>query len=135
LIQLKKLFIIFWRIIGGVKALVVKRIYPTVASQLGTLPLIVYQQISGRREHTMTESVGLVESRYQVDCWATTYTGAQALAKTVRVALDNHSGTTGTVKIEVIHLINEMDGIANIADAKIARRYRRLLEFIIWFQE
>lgn len=58
------------------------------------LPAIVYSQIDAPivTTHDATAADALTHARYQVDAWATTYTGAVALAAAIFTALEGFSG-------------------------------------------
>jgi hypothetical protein len=72
-----------------VAGLVGARIYPSLMPQGPTLPAIVYQVISEVPESSLAgTSVGrLTASRLQIDCYATTYLAAHALADAVDVVI------------------------------------------------
>jgi len=72
----------------GLLALVNQRVYPLVLPQKPTLPAVVYQRISGPRDHTHNGPVGIAQPRYQVTAWAETPTAARAVATQIRLALD-----------------------------------------------
>lgn len=50
-------------------------------------PYVVMQRISGIRDYHMQGASGLVTSRVQIDCYATTYAGVKATARSVVNAL------------------------------------------------
>ena len=94
---------------AGTTALVGTRVYPLRLPQGPTYPAIRYQVISAPREHAMGADTGTVHARVQVDCWATTYAGAKALAAQVILALSRWGGTSGGVVVEHVFLENEID--------------------------
>jgi len=120
---------------SGVSAIISTRIYPRIVPQLASLPALSYQQISGPREHTMSGPAGMVKSRWQINCVVESYSALRALADAVRKALDCYSGTASSTKIDVGFLDNENDGFDSIHDVKSSKRYTKILDFIIWFQE
>jgi hypothetical protein len=119
----------------AVNALVGSGIYPNIIPQKAAIPAITYQQISGVRVHNMVEAVGMVKARFQFNCWAASYAKTREIAKAVRLALDNYSGTASQTVIDVIHLDNEGDMPEMMAGADELGRYGKYLDFIVWFRE
>ncbi len=79
-----------------VAAIVGTRVYP-VKMPLGyTLPCISYQRISSERYPFLDGPSGRAIPRFQVDCYADTYSEVRDLAGKVRLALDGFKGTLGT---------------------------------------
>lgn len=72
---------------AGLVALVSTRVYPAVLPQRPTLPALTYQRISGVPEYSHSGRA-LMQSRFQISCWAATYAGAIALATAVKAAMD-----------------------------------------------
>lgn len=70
-----------------VSGLVGTRVYPLVLPQKAGLPAVSYLRVSGRQEMSLSGLSGLEAPRIQIDCWATTYAGAKALAAAVRAAM------------------------------------------------
>jgi hypothetical protein len=95
--------------VAGVSNLVGTRIYALRLPQNVTYPAIRYQQISAVRESAMGADTGDVTARMQVDSFAATYAGAQALAKQVRLALARWGGTAGGIVVEHVFIANELD--------------------------
>jgi hypothetical protein len=100
---------IYTRLAGfaGLSALVSTRIYPPPAPQNCTYPAVTFMQISGMRDYVMGNQSGLVEARFQLDSWAETSVGVRTLAEQVRLALSNYSGTSDTIVIDHIRLLDE----------------------------
>lgn len=118
---------------SGVSALIGTRVYPLVIPQNATLPTVVYQEISSVLTHQMRPMIGLTRARYQFWCWAATYTGADALAEAVRLALDGYSGTANNVRIDSIQLQDESDKIERVVYG--VDRYRKRFDFFIWYHQ
>lgn len=75
---------------SSVSAIVGTRIYPGgTIPQDAVLPAIVWLAVSGVPNTTMTEHSPVDAVRVQIDCWATTYTQALALATAARTALQD----------------------------------------------
>jgi hypothetical protein len=77
---------------SAVTALVGQRISPPPAPQNQAVPFVTYQRISRVTPLTFTGETGPSRHRLQVDCWATSYLAATALADTVEQALHNFRG-------------------------------------------
>lgn len=116
-----------------VAATVGTRVYPVVAPEGVTLPALVYQRISGVREHTHDQVGDLARPRFQFGAIALTYSAAKALANAVRSALDNYSGTVLGVRIDAIQVQNEIDTFNASTDE--ASTYLTWLDFIVWHHE
>jgi hypothetical protein len=97
---------LFTRLSGNV-ALAGTRIYPPPIPQNATYPLVTYQQISGVRDYVYSNQSGLVRARFQMDSYAETAMGARALAEQVRLCLSIYRGTSDTIVIDLIQIINE----------------------------
>ena len=80
----------------------IHRMYPGKMPQTPTMPLLVYQRVSGPREHDMDGAAGIANPRIQIDAWASTYTGAKALSTAVRKRIDGYSGDVGSPAVDVI---------------------------------
>lgn len=111
------------------------RIYPLFAEQDEPLPHIIFQQISGNRDHTYDGASGFTQSRYQFTCLATTYKGAKALFEAVRMFFDGFKGTVLGVEIQANLFSNEIDSLANLPGVDQVRRYGKILETEISFIE
>lgn len=111
------------------------RIYPNKIPQDSELPAITYQEISGLRQHVMAGPVGLVKSRYQVNCWAESYSECKTLSEAVRKEMDGYDGTVNGVEIEVIMLASEIDIPEISEDKEIISVYGKGLDFVVWYKE
>lgn len=78
---------------ANLTSLVSTRIYPNIAPQESTLPIVVYRTVSSVRETAMGSDPGIVETRVQLSCFGTTYSSAKNVAKQVRLATQRWSGT------------------------------------------
>lgn len=124
---------------ADVNALVGSKIYPVFVPQGKSLPAITYQEISGVRDAVMNGASGLVQSRFQVNCWTKKYTEARELADLVRIALspenDTYPKTVGGTSIEAIRLLNENDVPSIHSDNEELSGNGKMLDFEISFQE
>ncbi len=78
-----------------VSGLIGTRVYPLMMPQGFTLPAVTYQRVSSDREYDLTDGpVGWCWARFQLDCYADSFSGVRELAEAVRQALDWNNGIT-----------------------------------------
>ena len=70
-----------------VSALVVARVYPLLMPQGATLPAIVYSRVASVPHDDLELTQNHERVRVQLDCWASSYSGAKTLAAAVRTAM------------------------------------------------
>jgi len=91
-----------------------KRLYPERLPEKATLPAVTYVMVTSPKVTTRDAGpASLALSLYQFTCYATTYAGARALAKQVRLALDGYSGMMGGasgVRVDGAYAADERDG-------------------------
>ena len=97
----------------GLSSLVGTRIYPLVLPQNPALPAVTYQKISRAGERVMNNSTTLVvRTRFQISCWATSYSNAKDVAEQVKLALQDYSGLmggAGGVQVLDVNVVGEQD--------------------------
>lgn len=105
---------------SGISSLVSTRIYPMAAPQNTALPYITYVRLStGRRELTHGNPIDAAEAEFQIDCVASSPSGAKTLASAVIAALHGYKGTVGTEKIYYSQVVNESDLLEDEINAYI----------------
>src|SRR5262245_57821961 len=87
-------------------AIVGNRIYPLILPQTPTYPALSYQRISNTAQIGSTE---LRETRYQINCWASTYATAQQLATAVKTSMEEYKATATAPRIKMAQVVNELD--------------------------
>lgn len=77
----------------------------------GDLPasFLILNRITGRRDYVMTGADGYVESRFQIDAYAASYTTAKTEARAAVAALSGYRGTTAGTRIMGIFIDGERD--------------------------
>jgi hypothetical protein len=99
------------------------RIYPMVAVMGATLPLIVYQRTGVERPQSLAGNVGNPVVTVQLTVYDTSYTSVKAIARAVRLRMDNWTGTTSGVTIQRTTLVSEADGVDMPADDQMLPYY------------
>ncbi|NNF65985.1 MAG: DUF3168 domain-containing protein [Gammaproteobacteria bacterium] len=113
---------------GNIIALVGTRIYPEWMPQESDMPAIVFSLTSAPREPNFDGPSAYVDRRYQLDCYASTYSAAKSLADAVRVSLDGVTGTLGGENVQLVSLEDERD----LSDIEGDTAYRRVsMDFLI----
>jgi hypothetical protein len=72
---------------AGVTAICSTRIYPNLAPETASNPLIVYSLVTGNNISTITGVGDMERKRIQINCNADTYAEAKSLASAVQTAL------------------------------------------------
>lgn len=116
--------------VAGLAALVGTRFYPHRAPQNTALPYCVYSLIDSNTTHAMQSDTGLIESRWEVSCYAATDASAIAVGEHVRTAFSRYSGTPSSTLIETILLDGEDGSYDHDANLHV-----RDINLIIWYQE
>lgn len=109
---------------SGVSALVSQRIYPGLLPQHPTYPAISYQRISNTGQKGTSD---IRESRWQINNWAQTYAGAQALAAAFKAFAEDYADVTQTPGIKQTLVVNENDDYDDEAKA-----YRVIVDVILY---
>ena len=90
------------------------------------LPAVVYSLISSPRTISITAQPQIINSRYQVDCYAASYGEAKAIAKAVIDHLHNQTQLDDTA-VQRILLEDQRDQYEQTAEV-----HRQLLQFVIY---
>jgi hypothetical protein len=92
------------------EALIGTRLYPLNLPQNPTYPAATYQRITSQLTTTgQSEPGDLEDALYQFDAYATSHSGAKALAGALRADLSGYKGDMGGVEVDAIHFQNEYD--------------------------
>ena len=117
---------------AGITSLVSSsKICPMVIPQGESLPGITYQRITDMPIHAMGNDITLRDPLYQVSSWSTSYSQVLSIAKQIKSALQDFTGTLATsgVSVQRIFLENEIeypdfDNITGKTSYHIAQTYR-----------
>ena len=115
---------------AGLRALIATRVYPPPTPQNGPYPLVTLTLISAVRIYAMGDQTPLVDSRWQIDVWASSSETARAVAEQVRLALSHYHGTSDTVVIDLVLMENEQ----KFYDSE-AELHRVIQDYIVSYRE
>jgi len=107
----------------AVSSLIGTRVYPLIAPMGATLPLVIYQRTGVDRPRSLTGNVGNPVVTLQLTSYGTSYTAVKSIARAVRLAVDNWTGTTAGVTIQRTTLTSEADGVEMPQDDQMLPYY------------
>ena len=114
---------------AAVSAIVGTRIYPKSARKGVSMPLLIYEKVSGVRINDHDGS-DLAAPRMSVRIHAKTFRECVDIANKLRVALNGFVGTQSGVPM-AIHLLTELDAPFSEAD----HVYTRIMDFSVYHNE
>jgi len=114
--------------------LIDEKIYPINLPQDTALPAIVYQQIIETEPMTTEGALGLIESRFQITCWADSHNDCVELAEKLRAALADASGIYAGVIILHIQVVGRGDIPAIDIEAEQISRFGKFIDFIVSYE-
>ncbi len=103
---------------AGLSALIATRIYPLRMPQGSTFPAVVYTRVSGARINNL-DGENIQNPRYQIDCWAETYSAAKAVAAQIELAFAASS-------LQAVLIADRDDKDDSV------RLYRVSLDYSVW---
>lgn len=115
---------------SGVTAIVGTRVRPVMAGQADNPPRVVVTTISRNPVYHAGGQSDLADARVQVDCWATTATGAIALARAVKAAIPKQPFTRSGVDFGGVFQISERQSFEG--DDATSRIHRVSIDFRVW---
>ena len=119
--------------VSGVTDLVGNNIFPDYAPRSASLPRItVHGPISTNVVKAMGSDPGLKAFTMQVSCWAATKSAVVQLGAEVISALQDYSGTVGSVTIQRIFLENRTDIVERHPDAIDKLTHHQALDLLVW---
>lgn len=104
-------------------------------SDVGKLPRIVLQRVTGGRSYFIGGGDGLPMPTIQLSCQALTYGAAKAIADALRMVLDGFSGTMGSTYVGVCVQDNETDIYEPPDDARDQGVHQCVLDYRIAYTE
>lgn len=115
---------------GAVTALVGDRVYYGEAPEGAAKPLVVVRRVSTPRGYAQLGPTGLAWPRVQLTIRAERQQEAVEVADALRQALNGYRGMMGTVQVDAVFVVNEVDGFGFGS-----RTYERIMDVIIWHHE
>jgi hypothetical protein len=94
---------------SDVSALVGTRVYPVNIPQNPTYPLVSFSRVSGNRVASMSGASSISMPRFEIGCFADTYSAVKTLAGKVRSVLFGYSGTIAGVIVYSVLLESDTD--------------------------
>ena len=120
---------------AGISALVGDRIAWALRPRSDALPSIALHLISGVRDYHMEGASGLVESRVQVDCWATTILAALTIARAVNAAIGGLHAVIDGVQFQAVMLESQSTRAEDNPMSPDDVLYRVMQDYMIWHTE
>jgi len=117
-----------------IAALVERRISWASRPRQDQLPSIALHRVDGVRDYTMAAPSGLVTSRVQVDCWATTNKEADRISTAVRGALSGLRQVIDGVDFQGCFIEVEVD-YSEESSAPDELLHRIQTDYLIWHSE
>jgi hypothetical protein len=109
--------------------LVSNRIYWLKRPQASAVPAVTLTRISGVHNYHHGGDSGLVVSRVQVDCWATTFAGAKTVSRAIIDHLTGASFEQSGIKFQGAFV----DGERDTFEADITPPlYQITVDFMLW---
>lgn len=120
---------------SGLTDLVGTRVYIGKRPQNeSTLPAVLLSKVSAPRDYDFDGATGLIESRFQCDCYGNSYGSAKLAARALMVVVNGYSGTQSGVIIQKISIDSERD--SNETESNADRHlFRTSIDLLIWHDE
>ncbi len=119
-----------------ITALTGERIYPLWLPQGEPLPAVTFQEIAGVDDMTTDGPLGLVDGRYQINCWAGTHAPCGQLFEAVRALFAaNISGSYGGLTLQGTRVLNRGDIPALSDEAETLTRFGKFVDVEICYEE
>lgn len=103
-----------------------------------TLPAITYRKVSGQDVLYQSGTSTLANLRVEVECWATTPSGAEAIRTAIRDVCQRYSGTitSGAESVVVVLMTVDEDFEAYDppTDKSISGVYSAIVDLFIWWR-
>lgn len=119
---------------SAVSTLIGTRMHPLRLPDTAVFPAIVYTEVSApiTATHDETANSTLTHARYQIDAWATTYSGSVVLAKAIFEALHSYSGiiTKGADTFRIYASLRQDRRKDNDPETGL---FRVMQDFMIWY--
>lgn len=108
----------------SVSSQIANRVFPVLPPAGADMPCVVYQRTNVERPRSLSGPVGDPAITIQVTTFGTSYTNVKSIARAVRLAVDNWTGTTAGVTIKRTTLVAEQDGVEVLEDNRMLPYYK-----------
>jgi hypothetical protein len=115
-------------------SLVARRIYPDSVPPNTKLPAVTYQRISDVKNHDLNGQRALENPMIQFTSYGELKDEVRAVTNVIKTLFLNYAGTLSGNVIQLMELINEIDGEENSADGTI-RVYTEDLEYQVNYEK
>ena len=105
----------------GVSGFVGARVYPMDLPQNATLPAITYTEVSNVPLNNLSGENVTQNSRYQFDCFASTFDSAEALGVLLKTAMESATLYT-SIRLSRVPLYDDE-----------SEQYRLVQDFSVWY--
>ena len=99
-------------------------VYPVLAPQNATFPLVVYRRSGTRRERSLGGGYGRPVATFAVSIVTETYTEAKDISDAIRLVVDNFTGESNGVTIISTSLVSEADNMERPPEGQAKPLYR-----------
>lgn len=125
---------------ADVQNLVGQRIYPQELPQGAGIPAVTYYRTGQEGVRSLGGLSGLSRARLTIDCWATSYSDAKALALAIRgnkgrTKLDGYRGQFAGVFVQTCVCTNEIDLIEKPVHGDEAGVKHTALDFDVIYED
>ena len=110
-------------------ALVSNRIYWLQRPQASALPAVTLTRVSAIHNYHHRGDSGLIESRVQVDCWATTFAGAKGASRAIIAHLTGATFEQDGIRFQGAFVDGERDTFEGDVNPPL---YRASVDFMLW---
>lgn len=99
-------------------------IYPVLAAQNASFPLVVYRRTGTKRDRGLTGSFGAPLATFSVVIVSQSYSEVKDISDSVRLSLDNFTGDDRGVRILSTALVSEQDNMERPLEGQSKPMYR-----------
>ncbi len=98
-------------------------------------PCLVIGRGAGERGHDLSGGAGYAQPDFDLDCFATSFVTAKAIALAVRTALQGYKGTMGSTVVHSVIVSDETDLYAYAQNSSDVGMYHTALSATVLYQE
>jgi len=122
---------------SGIAALVGDRIWPLYIQQGETRACLTFQEIDGPEEVSTDGPIGLIDGRFQINCWAPTHAACVALRDDLARVIHSYKFgvTIAGMTIQGMRILDRGDVPALDDQAETLTRYGKLLDVQISYND